>query len=357
MKIQDIINNKKKMYSFYVPEEYGRDFPRIPTGVFALDYCTGGGIPVGVLSSIYGPESGGKSTIVSYLLASAQKICWNCFEYLWDCQCNQQTKKKAVIVQTEQFDLDWVENFGVDVNDLVIAEPCSGEEAVDIIYECLKAEDCGLVALDSFSRVTPEAEIIDPALSYHVGDRGKLHTKLIFKVQATLINNKRKGFNSAFVATNQMRAKIGNNWGGAAEESTGCCAAKHAWHLSCRMSQLKSPHTDKETELPTYGRFKASIISPGIKRKLLTLGGTAECYIAMQDTASHNTGQVFDEKTTFDYADNAGFIARNSWKFLGEEYGTKTALMQHWQENPQAFLTAKKKIIEHYANLKKREEG
>jgi len=353
MKIQDIINDKKKMYSFYVPEEYGRDFPRIPTGIFAWDLIVGSGVPVGVTSSIYGPEGGGKSTIITYLLSSAQNICWNCFEYLWDCQCDQQTKKKAVIVQTERFDLDWAEKFGVDVDELVLAEPCSGEEAVDIIYECIQAEDCGLVALDSFSRVVPETEITEPALSNHVGTRAKLHTKLINKVKSALINNKRKGQNTAFVATNQMRAKIGNTWGGATDEPTGCFASKHDWHLSCRMSQLKSPYTDKETELPTYGKFKASIISPGIKRKLLTLGGTAEFYIAMQDTASHSTGQVFDEKTTFDYADNAGLIDRNSWKFLGTEYGTKTALMQHWQENPQAFLTAKKRIIEHYAKLKK----
>src|SRR6056297_3122475 len=211
MKIQDIINDKKKMYSFYVPEEYGRDFPRIPTGIYALDHSIAGGVPANVTTSFYGPPGGFKSGIVTRLLASAQDICWNCFEYLWDCQCGEKTEKKSVIVQTEVFDLDWAECLGVDLNNLIIAEPCSGEEAVDIIYECLKADDCGLVALDSLSRVIPEAEIVDPALSYHVGNRAKLHTKLMNKVKSLLIQNKRDKKNTAFVATNQIRASIGGN--------------------------------------------------------------------------------------------------------------------------------------------------
>jgi recombination protein RecA len=353
--IKDVINNKHRKYSFYVPEEYGRDFPRIPTGIFPLDYSWGGGAPIGVTSSVYGPPSSNKSGIATLLLASSQKICWNCFEYLWDCQCGNQIKKKSVIVQTERFDLDWAEALGLNLDELIIAEPCSGEEAVDIIYEVLKAEDCGLVVLDSLSRVIPEQEITDPALSYQVGMRARLHTKLINKVKSVLIQQKRNGINTAFMATNQIRANIGAYGGG--EEITGGFASKHDWHLTCRMSQLKTKpeYVDKESELPLYGKFKASLISPGIKRKLFTLAGTCEFFMAMQDTPDHKQGTIYDFKTTFEYADKANLIDRTKWSFKYDEleFNTKTELMNYWIDNPQHYLTVKRRIVDHYIALKK----
>jgi len=357
MKINDIVKSKKN-YSFYTPEEYGNDFYRIPSGVFALDICIGGGVPVNVTTSFYGPPGGFKSGVTTKLLASAQNICWNCFEYLWDCSCGQKTEKKSVIIQTEVFDLDWAETLGVDTSKLVIAEPRSGEEAVDIIYECLKADDCGLIVLDSLSRVIPESEIVDPALSHHVGGRAKLHAKLMNKVKSSLIQNKRDGKNTAFVATNQIRAAIGNHFG-PTEEITGGFASKHDWHLTCRMSQLKTKpeFVNKETELPSYGRFRASIISPGIKRKIFTMNGTAEFYVAMEDTIEHSAGTVFDHKTTFNYADSAGLIDRSKWEFLGVEYGTKAKLMETWAKDPKIYLSAKKKVVDHYISLKKADKN
>ncbi len=353
MKISDIMNDKKKVYSFYKPEEYGRDFPRILSGIFALDYCTAG-IPIGVTSSIYGPESGGKSSVTNKIISGAQNICWNCFEYLWDCKCKKKTKKKAVIVQTERFDLDWAEKLGVNVNDLVLAEPCYGEEAVDIIYECLKADDCGLVLLDSFSRVVPEAEIVEPAMVNHVGTRAKLHTRLINKVKSVLIENKKKGNNTAFLAINQMRAKIDNTWGGATDEPTGCFASKHDWHLSIRMSQLKSQFVDTETELPAYGKFKASIISPGIKRKLLTMAGTAEFFMAMQATPNHKVGQVKEEAIVLDYAIKAGLYDENTNTIFGRKYSNKQKdLFENWKADNNLFLSDKKRIIDYYVKIKK----
>jgi len=101
--IEDIINSKKK-YSFFNKGDYGKDFPRLYTGIFALDYCTAG-IPVGVTTTFWGPPSSGKSSLSLKLLGLAQKTCWNCFEFLWDCKCGNQKKKKSVVVTNEGFDI------------------------------------------------------------------------------------------------------------------------------------------------------------------------------------------------------------------------------------------------------------
>ena len=76
--------------------ELKSDFPRLPSGLFPLDYSIGGGIPIGVTSSLYGPPSGGKSIVLTRLCASAQNLCWECFNYLWDCECGNKKEQKAV---------------------------------------------------------------------------------------------------------------------------------------------------------------------------------------------------------------------------------------------------------------------
>lgn len=358
-KLQDLINNKKKNYSFYTPDKYGRDFPRIPTGVYAVDRCIGGGIPIGVTNSFYGHPSSGKSSTATKTLASAQNLCWNCFEYLWDCSCGEQTKKQSVMVSTERFDLDWARNLGVNVDDLVIAEPDSGEEAVDIIYECLNTDDCGLIILDSLSRVIPEQEITDPALTNHVGIRAKLHAKLINKAKASLISQKKKNINSSFLATNQIRAKIGSFMGG--EDVTGGFAVQHDFHLTCRMSQLKpeAEFMDAETGFPKYGKYKINITSPSVKKKVFTLAGTGEFYMAMMDTDYVPKGTILDYKTVMKEAQEWGLMNQNSgWSFKYDDldFDKKADVIEFWRNHPEHFLSVKKKIIDHIVTIKKAED-
>lgn len=352
MKIADVMKSKKN-YSFYNESDYGRDFPRLYTGIFTLDYCTAG-IPVGVTACFYGPPGSSKSSSSTKLLGMAQKTCWNCFEFIWDCKCSEQHTKKSVIVTTEKFDFDWAEKLGVSTDELIVAEPVTGEEAVDIVYEVLNAEDCGLLVLDSLARIIPEQEITDPALSYQVGMRARLHAKLMNKVKSTLINQKRKKINTAFLATNQVRAVIGGFAGG--EDMPGGFASKHDWHLTCRLGALKPEpkFVDSETELPSFSKHSLSIVSPGIKRKIFTLAGKGQFYIALEDTEECNKGDSFDYKTTLDFARKWGLISK-SWEFKyeGINHGTKTELMKFWKENPLQYFTAKRRIIEHVANIKR----
>jgi recombination protein RecA len=352
MKISDIMKSKKN-YAFYTPEDYGRDFPRIYTGIFTFDYCTAG-IPVGVTTSFYGGPGAGKSSSSTKLLGMAQKTCWNCFEFLWDCKCKEQKQKKSVVVTTEKFDYDWAANLGVDINELIVAEPATGEEAVDIIYEVLNADDCGLLVLDSLARIIPEQEITDPALSYQVGMRARLHAKLMNKVKSTLIVKKRKNEHAAFVATNQIRSLFGSRIPGA-EDQPGGFASKHDWHLTCRLGALKpeAQFIDGPTDLPNFSKHSLSLVSPGIKRKVFTLAGKGHFYIALEDNAECAKGDSYDMKTAFEYAVRWGLLDKKDWSFLGVNYGTKKAIMEHWKAEPFQYLTAKRRIIEHIANVKR----
>lgn len=347
------IMKSKKDYAFYKKSDYGKDFPRLYTGIFALDYCTGG-IPVGVTTTFWGPPSSGKSTSATKLLGLAQKTCWNCFEFLWDCNCKNQIKKKAVMVSNEGFYIERAAQLGCNIDELIVAEPSTGEECVDIIYECLNADDCGIVLLDSFSRVIPEAEIYDPALTNHMGKRAQLHTKLMNKVKSTLLINKKRKVNTCFVAINQARASLKGGYG-PTEEMQGCYASKHDWHLSCRLGGLsvKGDMIDPVTELPIYSRHSLSLVSPGIKRKIFTLAGKGEFLLALEDTPEYKIGDSCDHKTVIEYAVRLDLLDKKGWKIFDYEYGKKEDMLAMWQGNPEHYLTLKRRIIEHAADRKR----
>lgn len=348
-RLQDITGNVKKYgeRTFLKGSDpfTPRDFPRIPTGIISLDYMIGGGFPVGVTSSIYGPPGGGKTLVMTRLATGAQNICWNCYKYLWDCDCESRRSQKVVIVQCETFDLDWAEQLGLDLDDVIIAEPDSGEEASDIIHDCLRADDCGLVLLDSLPMLVPTVELETSAQEVQVASQAKLISKLIRRIKADLIREKKRGHPVAFVTTNQVRAKIGGFSRGPSEEIPGGFTSKHDWHLTIRMSQLKSDDIDKSTELPIISRFKASSAAMGNKRKVFMLSGSCEFFIATSDAGANPKGSIVDQKTAMTLADQCGILQRDPWRFNGVEFPTKAAIAENWFDDNK-YLSDKKVIVD-----------
>lgn len=348
--LTDILKNSTKKYgegTITKANSAEMDFHRIPTGIFALDYMIGGGFPVGVTSSIYGPPGGGKTLVMTRLACGAQDICWSCYDYLWDCKCKSKREQQVVIVQTETFDMGWAVILGLDPSRCLIIEPDSGEQASDAIIDCLRADDCGLVLLDSLPMLVPTIELEASALDVQVASQAKLISKMIRRIKATLIKEKKHGHPVSFVTTNQVRAKIGGFSRGPTEEQPGGFTSKHDWHITMRMSQLKSPDIDKETELPINARFKASSVAMGNKRKVFMLSGAAEFYVTTSDNGDYLKGTINDFKTLTRYADEAGLIGRNPWSFRGVEYDKKQDILDSWID-PQTFLSAKKFVVDHY---------
>lgn len=347
--------DKKFGVGTYYSGNMGRvDFPRIPTGIFALDYMLGGGFPVGVTSSVYGPPGGGKTMVITRIAAGVQNLCFRCYEYVWDCGCsnNEPLQMKPVIVQTEIFDMGWAAQLGLDPNNVVIAEADSGEQASDIIIDCLRADDCGLVLLDSLPMLTPTVELEVSAMDQQVASQAKLISKMIRRIKSTLIKERKRGHAVSFITTNQVRAKIGGFSFGPKEETPGGYAARHDWHVTVRMSQLKSDDIDKDTELPIDAKFKGSMVALGNKRKVFTLAGSCEFYVAVSDAGSYNRGTINDFKTVMRYGTEIGLITKDPWTFNGQEFGKKADMYDDWLD-AQKFLSAKKKIVDAYVSQAK----
>ncbi|WP_029689435.1 hypothetical protein [Thermoanaerobacter sp. A7A] len=330
-----------------------KEFPRLPTGIFELDYALGGGFPIGVTSNLFGVEHSFKTGILLKLVSSAQKWCWKCDNYEWDCICESgPTKKSILFVDAEVIAWDWAERLGVNLDDknLYIVEPAYGEEAVEIVYEALKDSECGLVIVDSISRLLPKEEIDAPAGDYKVGIRAKLHTQLINKVKSALIMRKKQKDPAMFVATTQIRANIG----GATFftdniESSAPHALKHDWHLSIQTNKL-SPQKDEfdsKTNTPYVGRFKATISSLKTKRKMFVLSGSAYYRVVLHPSFGR-LGEILDYNTFKDvafelYGDKPRIVFSDDLIF-----DTRKQMIEFLQqpENERLYLSLKKKVIE-----------
>lgn len=360
MKLDEIVNQGHRKYgkgTFTVGYSTANDFPRIPTGIFAIDYAIGGGFPIGVTSQVYGPPGGGKTLVTTRAAAGAQNICWHCFEYLWDCKCGNKEERKVVWVTTELFDLDWSIQLGIDPDKMVVVEPDSGEQAIDIMAECLRSEDCGLVVLDSLAMLTPEEELTASASDVQVGLQARMIGKMIRRIKTIMIREKKRNHQVAFLATNQVRAKIGGFAGrGPSEEVPGGFTSKHDWHLTFRMSQISSDDKDKETDLPINAKFKASMAAMGNKRKVMTLSGSAEFMVTVSNGGEYVKGTVNDYRTVTKYADSTGLLSKD-WVFDGKRYKTKGEFLDTWNDL-EVFLSTKKKIIDYcVSEARKQQDG
>lgn len=148
-----------------------KGFKRLPTGIFELDLALGGGFPIGVTSNLFGVDHSFKTGILLKLISTAQHWCWKCNTYEWECECDEPVKKDILMIDTELIDWDWAERLGVIIDDerLYMETPAYGEEAIDIMHEALKDPNCGLLLIDSISRLLPKKEIDANAGDYPVG--------------------------------------------------------------------------------------------------------------------------------------------------------------------------------------------
>jgi len=328
------------------------DYPRLPTGVFNVDYAIGGGFPIGVTSSLYGPPNGGKSLLGILLMASAQNLCWNCFQYLWDCECEEQIKKDVLLVAPEIFDIGWATLFGVDPERLWVVEPDSGEIAAEVIADSLRSKDCGLVVLDSLPMLVPSEEIEGNIADSQPAIQARMIAKMMRKIKAILIKQRKPHINNhvAFVATNQIRAKFGQGFSkkGPSDEMAGGYVPMHDWHLTLRMSQPYSADRDKETELPINGKFSASLIAMGNKKKLFVMAGKGEFYAVIGEGGDLPKGTVNDFQTVAKIAAQEGLLDKKKWILFDREYGTKGAMLQTWVNKRKLFLSVKKQLVNYF---------
>ena len=193
------------------------DVPVIPSGSVGLNIALGvGGYPRGRIVEIYGPESSGKTTLAIHAMAEVQK----------------QGGIAAIIDAEHAFDRFYAEKLGVNTNDLLIAQPDCGEQALDIADELIRSAAVDLVVIDSVAALTPKAEIEGDMGDNKVGLHARLMSQALRKLTATI--NKT---NTTCIFINQLREKIGVMFG-TPETTTGGNALK--FYASVRLDIRKA---------------------------------------------------------------------------------------------------------------------
>jgi recombination protein RecA len=165
----------------------------IPTGSLALDAMTGiGGIPRGRVTEIYGPESSGKTTLTLHIIANAQKM----------------GGVAAFIDAEHALDITYAEQLGVDIENLLVSQPDTGEQALEIAEVLVRSGAVDVVVIDSVAALVPRAEIEGEMGASHVGLQARLMSQALRKVTGAINRSK-----TAVVFTNQIREKIGVMFG------------------------------------------------------------------------------------------------------------------------------------------------
>ena len=260
----------------------------IPTGCLALDIALGvGGIPRGRIVEIYGPESSGKTTVALHAIAETQKL----------------GGIAAFIDAEHALDPTYAANLGVDLDNLYVSQPDTGEQALDITDSLVRSGAVDLIVIDSVAALTPKAEIEGDMGDSHVGLQARLMSQALRKL--TAITNKSK---TCVIFINQLREKVGVMFGNP-ETTTGGKALK--FYSSIRIDVRKSD-TLKDTSGLIGNRTKAKIV----KNKLAPPFKVAEFDIIYGSGVSQ-TGCLIDIGVDLDIIEKSG-----SWfSYNGERLG------------------------------------
>ncbi len=177
----------------------------IPTGSLALDLALGvGGIPRGRITEVYGPEASGKTTICQHIVAEAQRMGGTC----------------AYIDMEHALDPNYAARCGVDIDNLYISQPDTGEQALEIAAALIHSSAVDVVVIDSVAALVPRAEIEGEMGDSHMGLQARLMSQAMRKLSGAI-----KASNTAMIFTNQLRMKIGVMFGNP-ETTTGGNALK-----------------------------------------------------------------------------------------------------------------------------------
>jgi len=165
----------------------------ISTGSISLDLALGvGGMPRGRVIEIYGPEGGGKTTLALHVLAEAQK----------------QGGVGAFVDAEHALDPDWAKKIGVNVDDLLISQPDSGEQALQIVETLVRSGEVDVIIIDSVAALTPQAEIAGEMGEFQIGLQARLMSQCLRKLSGIISKTK-----TIVIFLNQTRMKIGILWG------------------------------------------------------------------------------------------------------------------------------------------------
>jgi recombination protein RecA len=199
----------------------------IPTGSLSLDIALGvGGIPRGRVTEIYGPESSGKTTIAQHIVAEAQAAGGLC----------------AFIDMEHALDPAYAAKCGVDIDALLVSQPDTGEQALEITEALVRSGAVDLVVVDSVAALVPKSEIEGDMGDATMGMQARLMSQALRKLSGAI-----KQTNTAVLFTNQLRQKIGVMFGNPETTSGGMALKFYASHQE-RLGDRRQPHARQSSQ-------------------------------------------------------------------------------------------------------------
>lgn len=310
--VQTIKEIRKQFGDNYIGQGNSIEQPiRIPTGAFILDYLTLGGIPTNRASMVVGERHAGKSMIAAKIAANAQKVF---------------PDKRVVWADVEgAYDPVWGGKLGIDNDDLLLTQPETGEAAVDIVDALVGTKEVSLVVIDSIAALTPMSEIDSSAEDGLVGVQARLVGRMVRKVTASMIRERRRGHEVAILFVNQFRSKIGGFAGfGEPRSIPGGKALEFATSLQWIMKNKESGGKDEignDTIAVNEHSFTIT------KNKLNGGGRTGEFRLLRtenQELGLHE-GDIDDASTMLSFAKKYGAYAGggSSWTLSFWDYDLK----------------------------------
>lgn len=258
----------------------------IPTGSLSLDMALGGqGIPRGRMIEVFGPESSGKTTLALHIGAEAQKM----------------GGIAAIIDAEHAFDPSWAKKLGVELDSLLVSQPSSGEEAMQICEMLVKSNAVDVIIIDSVAALVPKAELEGEIGDSHVGLQARLMSQSMRKLTGAIAKSK-----SAVVFINQIREKVGVMFG-SPETTPGGRALK--FYCSCRID-VRRIGALKDGEEQVGQRVKAKIV----KNKVAPPFRIAE-FDMMHSCGISFEGDLLDLGTEHKVVNRSG-----AWFKYGETY-------------------------------------
>lgn len=293
----------EKSYGKGAIMKMGSDGPKvrvdcIPTGAINLDAAIGvGGIPRGRVTEIYGPESSGKTTLCLHVVANAQRAGGTA----------------AFIDAEHALDTEYASRLGVDIDKLLVSQPDTGEQAMEICEVLVRSGAVDVIVIDSVAALVPKAEIEGEMGESHMGLQARLMSQALRKLTGAIARS-----NTSVIFINQLREKIGVMFGNP-ETTTGGKALKFYASLRLDIRRI-GPVKEKEDVIGSHVRVKV------VKNKVAPPFKQAEFDIMYAEGISHSSLLV-------DIGSESGIIEKS-----GAWYSYNSQRIGQGRENAKMFL-------------------